>query len=65
MLTPHGFKDVSVLLAMGVPDAQREAASRREAQLGLKLEAGRLGRAEMMMRQKVMGSWEIIEMTVV
>lgn len=34
-------------------DAHREAAALKEQQLVLKLEAGKLGRAELLMRQKV------------
>jgi hypothetical protein len=46
-------QDVAALLSKAPSEAHREAAALREAQLALKLEAGRLGRAEMMMRQKV------------
>lgn len=46
-------QDVSSLLTKGAPEAAREALALREAAVGLKLEAGRLGRSEMMMRQKV------------
>jgi hypothetical protein len=46
-------QDASLLLSKGAPEAHREAAALREAQVALRLEAGRLGRAERMMRQKV------------
>ena len=46
-------QDVSALLSKGASDAHREAAALREAQLGLKLEAGRHARSDVMIRQKV------------
>lgn len=49
----HAVQDVSLLLSKAPSEAHREAAALREAQAALKLEAGRLGRAEMVMRQKV------------
>jgi hypothetical protein len=47
-----------MLLSKGIPDAHREAIGLREAAMGLKLEAGRLARAEMLTRQKVCGMLE-------
>lgn len=41
------------MLARGVSDVHREAAALKEQQLVLKLEVGKLGRAELLMRQKV------------
>lgn len=41
------------LLARGVSDVYREAAALKEQQLVLKLEAGKLSRAELLLRQKV------------
>jgi hypothetical protein len=55
VLCLHAKQEISTLLQKGGSDAHREAAALREAQLGLKLEAGRVARSEMMMRQKVIG----------
>lgn len=41
------------MLARGVSEAHREAAALKEQQIVMKLEAGKLSRAELMMRQKV------------
>jgi hypothetical protein len=44
---------VQLLLSRGVSEVHREAAALKEQQLVLKLEAGKLTRAELLMRQKV------------
>lgn len=49
----YGLQDVQNLLSRGASDAHREAAALKEQQLVLKLQAGKLGRAELLMRQKV------------
>ncbi|WIA18956.1 hypothetical protein OEZ85_003625 [Tetradesmus obliquus] len=46
-------EDVRLLLSRGVSEVHREAAALKEQQLVLKLEAGKLTRAELLMRQKV------------
>eukprot|EP00878_Enallax_costatus_P003415 GHUV01003625.1.p1 GENE.GHUV01003625.1~~GHUV01003625.1.p1 ORF type:complete len:1706 (+),score=714.87 GHUV01003625.1:54-5120(+) len=47
------MEDIQSLLSRGVSDAHREAAALKQQQLVLKLEAGKLSRAELLMRQKV------------
>jgi hypothetical protein len=52
------LQDVRLLLSRGVSEVHREAAALKEQQLVLKLEAGKLTRAELLMRQKVRAtSW--------
>ncbi|KAF8064552.1 hypothetical protein HT031_003352 [Scenedesmus sp. PABB004] len=46
-------EDVQSLLARGASDVQREAAALKQQHVALRLEAGRLGRAELLLRQKV------------
>eukprot|EP00879_Flechtneria_rotunda_P017649 GHRR01018501.1.p1 GENE.GHRR01018501.1~~GHRR01018501.1.p1 ORF type:complete len:2335 (+),score=1054.13 GHRR01018501.1:417-7421(+) len=52
-LRPELAEELQALLSHGVSDAHHEAAVLKEQQLVLKLEAGRLNRAELLMRQKV------------
>jgi hypothetical protein len=47
------LQGVRLLLTRGVSEVHREAAALKEQQLVLKLEAGKLTRAELLMRQKV------------
>jgi hypothetical protein len=49
----HRLQDVRLLLSRGVSEVHREAAALKEQKLVLKLEAGKLTRAELLMRQKV------------
>lgn len=46
-------QDVETLLSKSVSDVYREAAALKEQQVALKLESGKLARAELLMKQKV------------
>ena len=46
-------QDVEALMSRGVSDVVREAVTLKSAMATLRLEAGRLGRQELLMRQKV------------
>jgi hypothetical protein len=46
-------QDIEALLSRGMSDVVREAVTLKGAMATLRLEAGRLGRQELLMRQKV------------